>query len=91
MRSVEENPAAVTVANIKYFQNLHGISDEVLAKKMGISRATWSNRKNRPQLMTVKEIIAAVSFFNKKGAKITAAQMMSPMTPSEIKPWEGSK
>ena len=91
MKSVADNPAAITVANIRYLQGLYGVTDEVLASRMGISRPTWSNRKNRPQLMTVKEIIAAVSFFNKKGAKITAAQMMSPMTPSEIKPWEGSK
>ena len=90
MRSIEDNPAAVTVANIQYLQGLYGITDEVMASKMGISRPTWANRKNRPQLMTVKEIMAAASFFQKKGTKITAAQMMSPMTPSEIEPMEGN-
>ena len=66
MRTVAENPAAVTVANIRYLQGIYGVTDEVMASKMGISRPTWSNRKNRPQLMTVKEIMAAASFFTKK-------------------------
>ena len=90
MRVVIDNTAMTAVANIQYLQGMYGVTDEVMAQKMGISRPTWANRKNRPQQMTLKELMMAVAFFQKKGMDLNASQLMVPMAPAKVDPLEVS-
>lgn len=82
------SPSATAVRNLCYLQGLYKITDEVLSSKMGISRGTWANRKNKPQLMTLRELELVCGFFGKKGFDITPAQLMVPMTPADVDPAE---
>lgn len=84
------NEAAVAVANISYLQGMFGMTDAVMASKMGISRATWANRKSRPQMMTLREMQLAAGYFSKNGIAVSAAQLMTPFAPAEIVPAEVS-
>lgn len=54
-----------------------------MAKIMGVSPATFQNRKNRPSLMTMGEIEKVARFF-----KISPAQLIEPFIPQQIKPIE---
>lgn len=80
------SPAMTAVKNLCYLQGLLKVTDEVLASKMGISRATWFNRKNRPQLLTLRELEMVCGFFAKKGYEISPAQLMVPMVPGGVDP-----
>ena len=88
MQGITNNPAAIAVANLCYLQSLYGVTDEVLASKIGISRGTWHNRKQRPQQMTLKELNLAVSFFGNYGFKTTVPQLMIPFRIVDIEPQE---
>lgn len=72
------------VRNISYFQSSLKVTDEVMASKMGISRATWANRKLKPFSLTLGEVIRAGEFFRSKGISISSAQLMTPLVGADV-------
>lgn len=71
------------IVNIEYLQSTHKVDNKKLAKVMGVSPATFQNRKNRPGQITFSEIERLAKFFG-----ISPAQLIEPFIPSAITPIE---
>ena len=78
------NEALVAVRNICYFQSVLKVTDEVMASKMGISRATWANRKAKPLMLTLGEVIRAADYFKGHGIDINSAQLMTVLVGADV-------
>ena len=72
------------VRNICYFQSVLNVADEVMASKMGISRATWANRKAKPLMLTLGEVIRAADYFKGHGIDINSAQLMTVLVGADV-------
>lgn len=72
------------VRNICYFQSVLNVTDEVMAAKMGISRATWANRKAKPLMLTLGEVIRAADYFKGHGIDINSAQLMTVLVGADV-------
>ena len=72
------------VRNICYFQSVLNVTDEVMASKMGISRATWANRKAKPLMLTLGEVIRAADYFKGHGIDINSAQLMTVLVGADV-------
>ena len=69
------------VVNIEYLQASKKVDNKKMAKVMGISPATFQNRKNKPNTLTLGEIEKAARFF-----QITSAQLITPFEAPTITP-----
>ena len=56
--------------NISYLQRSQDIDNRKMAKAMGISLATFQNRKNRPQCTTLAELEKASAYLGVKPEEI---------------------
>ena len=71
------------IVNMEYLQSTHKVDNKKMAKVMGISPATFANRKNRPGQMTLAEVEKIARFFS-----ISPAQLIEPFIPNTIQPLE---
>lgn len=78
--------AHVAVHTIEYIAGLLGINDKELARIAGRSASTWVNRKNKPQDMTVGELIAVARTFRERGYNVSVGQLFTALTPDAVPP-----
>ena len=71
-------------SNISYLQGQNDINNSKMAKIMGVSVATFQNRKNKVQSTTGEEMEKASEYFN-----IPLEQMMLPFRPETVLPHIG--
>ena len=69
------------IVNMEYLQSTHKVDNKKMAKVMGVSPATFQNRKNKPGAITFTEIERIARFF-----QITPAQLIEPFIPNTIQP-----
>ena len=72
--------------NIDYLQGQNEINNSKMAKIMGVSVATFQNRKNKVQSTTGDEMEKAAEYFG-----IPLEQMMLPFEPVVVKNYEVSE
>lgn len=65
--------------NVAYMQGQEDIRNAQMAKIMGISVATFQNRKNKPQFTTGAEMERAAEYFG-----IPLEYMFRPLTPDQM-------
>lgn len=70
-------------ANVGYLQGQNDINNSKMAKIMGVSVATFQNRKNKVQSTTGEEMEKAAEFFG-----IPLEQMMKPFVGAIIAPYD---
>ena len=70
-------------ANVGYLQGQNEINNSKMAKIMGMSVATFQNRKNKVQATTGEELEKASEYFG-----IPLEQMMLPFKPVVVKAYE---
>lgn len=73
--------AKICRENLLYLQRSKQLTDVEMARIIGKSKATWSSRKNqKPQDMTLAELMRAAEFFGIENA----AQLLVPMRLNEV-------
>ena len=72
--------------NIDYLQGQNEINNSKMAKIMGVSVATFQNRKNKVQSTTGDEMEKAAEYFG-----IPLEQMMLPFEPVVVKNYDVSE
>lgn len=63
-KSPKERAMANLLANISFFKTYYGYSEQRVAAVMGVSDATYSNRKNNPASFKLGELLKLASSFN---------------------------
>lgn len=67
------------IVNIEYLQGCQNVDNKKMARVMGVSLATFQNRKNTPSKLTMGEIEKAAKFF-----QIPAERLLVPFIPGEV-------
>lgn len=76
------------LANIAYWQRTLNLTDAEVARRMGCSRGTYANRKNRPAEFTIRQLELFTETLKKDGYAMTVEQMLVPMIPATVLPYE---
>ena len=61
--------------NVEYLMKCKGIRNYDMAKRMGISPATFQNRKLRPELFTLREVNKLARILNVPAVKLFETQL----------------
>ena len=76
------------LANLSYWQRVLNLTDSELAKRLGWSRGTYANRKNRPAEFTIRQLELFCDTLKRDGYEMTVEQMLVPMAPATVVPYE---
>ena len=69
--------------NVEYYRGLNELTVVQMAKVLSISKATYSNRKSKPEATTGKELTLAANFFG-----VEEEQMLLPLVGAAVQPYE---
>ena len=76
------------LANIAYWQRTLNLTDADVARRLGCSRGTYANRKNRPAEFTIRQLELFTETLRKDGYAMTVEQMLVPLVPATVIPYE---
>ena len=75
--------------NVNYFQGQYDITNAQMAKIMGISKATFQNRKNKVQHTTGAEMEKVLEYFRRElKMEIELPQMFLPLEGALVLPYD---